>query len=249
MKSGIFRIIPVLLMLAYAVPAFSQAPAAAAPVKPISGSFGAGLAITGGNTDTKNFNLTFDFTRDPKTRNVFKANALYLRSDANNLTTSDRFMFSLRDEYALSKKAFVYGAWSYMRDPFKAISYLINPQGGFGYKLVEMDHHTFTVSGGAGGVWEKNPGFDVRSSGTVNFGQGYVYKLSDATTFTQGFTALWKTSDFEDAWYHFGVALATSITKRIQVKVEFIDDYKNVTPNPLIKNNDTAFLTSFLFKF
>ena len=34
-----------------------------------------------------------------------------------------------------------------------------------------------------------------------------------------------------------------------RVKVEFIDDYKNVTPRPTVKNNDTAFLTSFLFKF
>jgi putative salt-induced outer membrane protein YdiY len=249
MKTNLLGTILTACLLIYANPAFAQAPAGAAPPKIYAGSFGAGLAITGGNTDTKNFNMTFELTRDAKTKNVLKANALYIRSNANKATTADRFALGFRDEYNLSKKAFVYGAISYMRDPFKEISYLINPQGGFGYKLVATDKNTFTVNGGAGGVWEKNTGLDVHSSGTLNAGQSYAYKLSDTTAVTQVFTALWKTSDLNDALYHFGIALVTSITKRIQVKVEFLDDYKNVTPRPAIKNNDTAFLTSFLFKF
>jgi putative salt-induced outer membrane protein YdiY len=249
MKANLLGTISAICLLAYAIPAFAQAPAGAAPPQTYTGSFGAGLAITGGNTDTVNFNLTFDLTRDPKKKNVFKANALYLRSDANNETTADRLLFGFRDEYSLSKKVFVYGAIAYLRDPFKEISYMINPQGGFGYKLVATDKHTFSLNGGAGGVWEKDTGLDVQGSGTLNAGQSYAYKLSDATSLTQVFGALWKTSDFNDAFYHFGIALVTSITKKIQVKVEFMDDYKNVTPRPAIKNNDTAFITSFLYKF
>lgn len=249
MKRGRWCALALLSMLVFAIPAAAQAPAAAAPPKIYTGSFGAGLAITGGNTDTRNFNLTFELTRDAKTKNVFKSNALYIRSNANKEATADRLALGFRDEYSLSKRTLMYGALSYMRDPFKEISYLLNPQGGFGYKILATDKNTFIVSGGAGGVWEKNPGTDVHASGTINAGQSYVYKLSDATSITEGFNALWKTSDFEDALYHFGIALATSITKRIQVKVEFIDDYKNVTPAPTVKNNDTAFLTSFLFKF
>jgi putative salt-induced outer membrane protein YdiY len=238
-----------LCLVVVAVPAVAQGPAAAAPPKIYSGSFGAGLAITGGNTDTKNFNLTFDLTRDAKTKNVIKANALYIRSNASGVTTGDHLALGFRDEYSLSKRAFVYGALPYVRDPFKQISYLINPQGGFGYKLVTTDKNTFTLSGGFGAVWEKDIGIDLKTSGTVNAGQSYSYKLSDKTSISQVFTALWKTSDFNDAFYHTGIALVTSITKRIQLKVEFLDDYKNVTPNSAVKNNDTAFITSFLFKF
>ncbi len=238
-----------LCLVTPAIPAVAQAQATTAPPKVYTGSLGAGLAITGGNTATKNFNLTFDLTRDAKTKNVIKANALYLRSNANSVTTADRLTLGIRDEYSLSKRAIVYAALPYVRDPFKQISYLINPQGGFGYKLLTTDKHTFTLSGGLGAVWEKDLGIDVKTSGTINAGQSYSYKLSDTTSISQVFTALWKTSDFSDAFYHTGIALVTSITKRIQVRVEFLDDYKNITPNPSVKSNDTAFITSFLFKF
>jgi len=49
------------------------------PPKPWNSSLGAGLALTSGNTDTKNYNLSFATKYDPKTKFVFKADALYLR--------------------------------------------------------------------------------------------------------------------------------------------------------------------------
>lgn len=70
----------VVISLLWSIPAPAQAPAPPPPV--YSGSFGGGLALTGGNTDTKNFNLAFAFARDPKTRNVFKVNALSSLSTA-----------------------------------------------------------------------------------------------------------------------------------------------------------------------
>ncbi len=234
-------------LLVPAISAFAQAPAA--PPKVYTGSFGAGLAVTGGNTDTVNFNLTFDLVRDPKTNNVIKANAFYLRSSAQSVKTADQLSLGFRDDYSFSKRFYVYGALPYLRDPFKNISYLLNPQGGLGVKLLATDRNTFTVSGGAGGVWEKDTGLDVKSSGTVNAGQSYLFKLSDTTSINQVFTGLWKTSDFNDSLYHFGIAMVTSVTKKVQVKIEFRDDYKNITPSPDIKSNDTALITSFLFKF
>ena len=249
MKNILLCTLIALCLQALMIPVAAQAQAPAAPPKIYTGSFGAGLAVTGGNTDTVNFNLTFDLIRDPKTKNVIKANALYLRSNANHETTADRLTLGFRDDYSLTKKAFVYGAVAYIRDPFRDISYLINPQAGLGYKLYATDKHTLTVNGGAGGVWEKDTGLDVQSSGTLNAGQSYAFKLSETTALTQTLTGLWKTSDFSDALYHAGVALVTSLAKRAQLKVEFLDDYRSVTPRPTIKKNDTAFIVSFLFKF
>ena len=105
------------------------------------------------------------------------------------------------------------------------------------------------MSGGAGVAWEKNPDIDVRTSGTLNAGQGFTFKLSEIASLNQNITALWKTNDFDDALYHFGIALVTAITKKAQLKVEFMNDFKNVTPSPSIKSNDTAFITSLLYKF
>ncbi len=233
-----------LLMLPSAIKA--QTPATP---KVYSGNFGAGLSLTGGNTDTLNFNISGELTRDPKKRNVIKINGLYFRADTDDVKTADRLTLAFRDEYALSQKAFVYGAFGYLRDPFKAISYVLNPQGGLGYKPLTGDRVELTLSGGAGAVWEKNPGIDVQTSGTLNAGQSFVLKLSETAKFTEGVSAFWKTSDFNDYLVHFNVAIVTTIIKAAEMKVQFIDDFKNVTPSPAIKKNDTAFLIAFLYKF
>ena len=41
------------------------------PAKDWTGNFGADVALTDGNTDTQNFNLSFGIVHDPKTKNVF----------------------------------------------------------------------------------------------------------------------------------------------------------------------------------
>ena len=218
------------------------------PPKNLTGNIGAGFSLTSGNTDTTNFNVSGELTYDPKTKNVIKFVGLYLRSDSNNEKTADRLTLGIRDEYSLTKRVFLYGSMAYLRDPFKEIDYLLNPQGGIGFKPILTERTELTLNGGAGAVWEKNPDVDVQSSGTINAGENFKFKLSENSNITQGFYALWKTSDFSDALYHFNIALVTSIASRFEVKIEFIDDYKNVTPNPDIKKNDTAFLVSFLYK-
>ncbi len=231
------------------LPAASRAQAAKAPNQVYTGNIGAGFSLTGGNTDTTNFNLTGELTRDPKKKNVIKLSGLYLRSDADNLKTADRLTLGFRDEYTVSPRFLAYGAFGYLRDPFKEISYLMNPQGGIGFKPILTENADLTLSAGAGAVWEKNPGIDVHTSGTVNAGESFDYKLSDRARITQKLNALWKTEDFDDAFYRFEVSLVTSIISKSEVKISFVDDFKNVTPNPTIKKNDTAFLVSFLYKF
>ena len=219
------------------------------PPKPLTGNFGAGLSVTGGNTDTQSFNLSFEATHDPKTKNVWKANGLYLRSNSNDATIADMLRLGFRDDYMLTERVSVYGAVGYLRDPFKSIDYLLNPQGGIGVKVYTSDQVTFSLSGGAGGVWEKNEGLDVRSSGTLNAGESFSFKLSDTAKLVQNLTAMWKTKEFADALYHFDIALITTIAKKFDLKIEFMDDYKNRTPFPHIKKNDTALIISLLYKF
>src|SRR5258705_11095099 len=61
------------------------------PPPPVwKGALGGGLALTGGNTDTKSYNLDFAVVRDPKKKDVFKADGFYLRSDTAGEATVDR---------------------------------------------------------------------------------------------------------------------------------------------------------------
>ena len=79
--------------------------------------------------------------------------------------------FQAREEYKLSDRAYVNGQGQYLRDPFKAIDYLFATTGGLGYKLADNDTTKFSVDGGAGVTWEKNPGIDTRTYGAIIAGE------------------------------------------------------------------------------
>jgi len=214
-----------------------------------TGNIGGGFAKTGGNTRTNNLNLTAALTRDPKTRNVIKGTASYLRGDQNDLLNLDRTAFNFRDEYSLSSRAFVFGQMDYLRDKFKEIIFLWVPSAGVGYKLVNRDRTLLTVDGAAGGLIEKNPGRSSTKTGALTTGQRFQHKLSSTATFTQSLATIWKTNDFGDSLTNFSVGATTTLVGNLELKLEFIDSYKNKPANPLLKKNDTAFVTAFVVKY
>ncbi len=244
------KVCPVLFVLAAAAGAAAQTPAPpAAPPPPLTGSIGAGLAVTSGNTDTSTFNLTFNATYDPKTRNVVKAEGLFLHGASNGVTNVDRTALLGSDQYKLTERAFVFGQLQFLHDRFKDISYLIAPSAGLGYKLVDTAVTTLSADAGAGGVWEKDTGLDVKTSGAVIANQKLTHKISASATLTEAVSALWTTSDFADALYTFGGGLALGVTTRLQFKFELLDTYKNKPPSPTIKKNDIATILALVYKF
>jgi putative salt-induced outer membrane protein len=250
-------VVRILLSLA-ALPAVAQEtppPPETCPCPPPSpppphwtGSIGAGLALTSGNSDTKSYNLSFGAVHDPKARNVFKAEALYLRSDTGGEATVNRTTARLRDEYSFGKRAFVFGEVGYLRDEFKQLSYLIAPVAGAGYKVVDQEKLVLALDGGLGGQFEKYFDNDSTSSGAVKAGESLVWKISGSSSFTQGFTGLWKMDDFGDSTYHVGAGITTSIASRLELKLSYAYDYKSRPPQPTIKKGDSSFLAAVVFK-
>ena len=243
------------IYLAAAMPSLAQQPPPCpcppppAPPPPVwTGSASVGLGLTSGNSDTRNFNFAFDIMRDPKTKTVFKAGALYLWSSEDGDDTANRLAFQVREEYKLTDRAYVFGQGQYLRDPFKAIDYLFAPTAGLGYKLVDNDTTKFSVDGGGGVTWEKNPGIDTRTYGAITAGEDFAHKLSPTATVTEGFHALWKADDFGDALYTFGAGLVATVTTKTAVKVDVLDTVKTKPPAG-IKENDIALIVSLAYKF
>lgn len=239
------------LSLAVATTASAQTPAPPPPEppRPWAGSIAAGIALTGGNTQTTTTNFAFDVLSDKTKRNVFKAEGLNLRSSQDGTSIVDRTNLAFRDEYGLSARTYAFGQFQYLRDVFKSIDYLMAPTAGLGYKLINSASTSLSADSSLGAVVEKNPGRERATSGAVTLGEKLNHKLSASATITQSFAALWKTKDFDDSLYVFGVGLASSLTPRTQIKVEFLDTYKNKPPSILVKKNDTALITSLVFKF
>lgn len=229
----------------WGAPASAQAPA---EPKTFTLAASAGLALTAGNTDTSTVNAAYDLVIDPQTRNIVKSDALFIRGKNEGELNTSRLGINVRDEFKVRDGFFVFGQNQYLRDEFKDIDYLLAPVGGIGMKFFDTMQTKLTLDVGVGGVWEKNPGFEVRSSGAVTAGEKLSQTLTATTTLTQSVTALWKMKEWDDSLYTFGVGVAAAISARTQLKVEMLDTYKNLPPLPAIKKNDVALLMALVYK-
>jgi putative salt-induced outer membrane protein YdiY len=223
--------------------------AADPPPKPWVSSIGAGLALTSGNTDTKNYNLSFSTKYDPKTRYVFKADALYLRGESNGATQVDKAAADVRGEYSISDRTFAFAEMTYLRDPFKDVNYFIAPLAGAGYRIIKSDTRNLTVDGALGAEMESNGGGGKSSGGAAKAGENFDWALSPTSKLTQKLTAIWKTSDFGDAFYHFDAGLTTTVATRAELKLAYVYDYKTKPTAAGVKKGDSAIFAALLFKF
>jgi putative salt-induced outer membrane protein YdiY len=211
-------------------------------------SVGAGLTHTGGNSDTGSYNATANALYDPPGKNAVRAEVLYLRASESDEAIVDRTLAVLRDEYTMSGRLFAFGEVGYQSDRFKEVDYLIAPLVGVGYKVIERPAALFSVDAGVGGALEKLEGRESNSDFAVKAGERAEWKMSPTASFFQKGAALWKARDFGDAYYRFEAGVAAALTKRLELKVTFADDYKTRPARPELVKNDTSFILSLLFK-
>lgn len=217
--------------------------------RPWASSIGAGVAMTSGNTNTRNTNFSFTTKYDPKERLLFKAEALFLRGSANGETQVDKATANARAELTISDRTFAFTEVSYLRDPFKEIDYSIAPLAGGGYRLLMGDIRSLTVDAAAGMQIEREDGVGRSTSGAVKAGENFEWKLSEATRVTQRLSAIWQTDDFGDALYHFDAGLVTTLVSRLELKIAWNYDYKAKPASAGVKKGDSAFFAALLFKF
>lgn len=235
-----------------AQPALAQTLAAPAPPPPPpgwTGSIGAGMALTSGNTDTSTVNVGYDVLRDYGTDFVFKSTGLYLRGSSAGTSNVDRSGADARLEYKLSPRLAAFALATYARDSFKAIDYLLAPTGGLSYKVVATERTEWTTDGSVGLVFEKNTDRDLNTDGALIAGEKLTHKFSDTTKFLHAASALWKMGDFDDAFYTIQAGIVTAVAAHLDLKVEFLESYKNRPSNRLLKKSDQSIVLSVVYKY
>jgi putative salt-induced outer membrane protein YdiY len=212
-----------------------------------TGSVGAGLALAGGNSDSRSFNASAALKYDPQRSNVFRAEALYLRTDQEGVTGLDRTWALARDEYKVAQHFYAFGELTYSRDRFKDLDYLWAPTAGVGYRVVDSPSLLLAVDSGAGGFIEKLTG----ASGTADFAlrasQRLEWKASPRLRLFEQASGLWKTGDFGDAYYRIVLGGAVSLSRRLELSATLTNDQKTRPPAGLGKS-DTSFVSAVVFK-
>jgi putative salt-induced outer membrane protein YdiY len=214
-----------------------------------TGSFGAGLALTQGNSDTSTLNISYDVSRDTGSAVRFRSAGVYLRGESDGARTSNRLALDGRVDRRLNEPTSLFGQVQHLSDEFKQIDYLVSLTAGVSQQLARTARTELAVDASAGVVLEKNPGTDVKTDGAVTAGENVTYRLTPTAEITQRSTALWKTNDFDDSLFIFGLALATKVTAQTQLKAELLDTYKNKPPTVEVGKNDVAVLLSFVYRY
>jgi putative salt-induced outer membrane protein YdiY len=237
-----------LLAPAASAPAQDTCPCPKEPEPGWRANIGFGLAYTTGNTETQNLNLSFDAVHDPKTKNVFKADGLWIRDETDGELSADRSSFTVRDEYTFSGRTFAFAELGYQQDAFKDLDHLWTPGAGIGHHLVDSDRLRLTVDGSVGGAFEKLFEQDSTSDGTFKVGQSLRWQISGNARLTQSAWGLWKFTETSDSYYHLDVSLSSSVTGWIEIKLSLVDDYKNKPASPELEKNDLALLANLVLK-
>ena len=209
---------------------------------------GFGLAYTTGNTDTQNVNLSFDVTHDPKTKNVFKTDGLWIRNKTDGELSADRAALDVRDEYTFSGRTFAFVELAYQKDAFKELDYLWTPLVGIGHNILDSDKLLLTVDGAVGGAFEKLLDQDATTAGTFKMGQSLGWQVSGNARLTQSAWGLWKFEDLSDSYYHFDLSISSSVTGWMDLQLSLVDDYKNKPATPDLEKNDLAVLANLVLK-
>lgn len=212
-------------------------------------SIGAGIATTSGNTNTQNYNASFATKYDPKTRFVFKADALLLRGSAEGATQVDKSAASARGELTVSERTFAFTEVTYLRDPFKDIRYSVAPVAGAGYRVLADERRTLTVDVAAGVQVASEPGEGRTTSSAIKAGESFEWKFSPTGALTQKVTGLWHAEEPADALYHFDAGVTTTLASRLELKVAWIYDYKTRPVTPGVEKGDSALFAALLVKF
>ncbi|MBM3907105.1 MAG: DUF481 domain-containing protein [Gemmatimonadetes bacterium] len=220
------------------------------PAAPIwSGSLGAGLASTTGNTDTQHWNVSFKANRKPTTGLAFAAEGLMIRGSKDGKLSADNSLLRSRLDLKYADKAYVFAQAQYLRNPFKSIDYFWANTAGMGYRFFDSSAGTFSVDLSGGASWEKNVGKPVRTHSAIAFGEKYAKALSKTATFTHAFSGNVVADDVGNGLYTTSVGVAAAVTNRTQVKVEALDTYRTTPPSAAINKRDLSTVVSFVYKF
>ena len=86
-----------------------------------AGSFGAGLAVTSGNSNTSNWNVSFKAKREPATGLILSADGLLIRGTKDGELSTDKSLLNSRSELRFANKSYVFVQTAYLRDTFGAL--------------------------------------------------------------------------------------------------------------------------------
>lgn len=208
-----------------------------------------GLAIARGNSETTNLALGFDALRKTSSDAwVVNAASIYSSDEKLSAATANSFQGLIRYDHNLTKRLFVYGAFTGGYDQLQNLDYRLMPGGGLGFHAIATEKTTLDLLAGLGYTRESYSTGLTRNLFTATLGDEFAYKLGPRTSIMQNLYYLPALNDTSIYRITGNFGIATKLNGWMTANLLFNDRY-NSQPVLGNKKNDVLFTTGLGFTF
>jgi putative salt-induced outer membrane protein len=231
------------------------------------GGIGLGAVVTGGNTETTTVNSYFNITRDlTDWRHSLASTALYTADDER--TTAEKYFLSLKSDYKINDKSYVFANVSYDDDRFSGFDFQATASLGYGRVLIDSDHMDLKVEvgpgyrvsrqyiyltnpdgsnqlGANGRPIKANPGAETNREAIARLAENFNWQLSDNAKLIQELTI---ETGSDNTVTRGLIALETNVIGSIAVRLSYAIKY-NETVASGAEHMDTETGVSLAYNF
>jgi putative salt-induced outer membrane protein len=206
---------------------------------------------TSGNTDTTSIGGAAEVNYNPKPF-LFTLKGAYLYSQTDGVVTAESSAASMRGNYDITERFYVFAGAGYLRNTFSGIDALWSIDGGAGYKLFDGPTQFLKAEGGVGWTNEKdiitiNPlpplpsvtTFVTRSYANVRAALNYKWQFTKTAYFTNDFTYLLDLDNTKNYFITDKAAITAEISKVFGLQASWTLLWRN-QPVPGFGHTDTA---------
>jgi putative salt-induced outer membrane protein YdiY len=146
-----------------------------------------------------------------------------------------------------SERAYGYIRLDGLHDAVADVEYRLTLSPGVGYYFIKNERTTLSGEVGPGFVYEKQ-GNDTKGYITLRLAERFEHKLNDRVRIWQSLEFLPQVDNFDNFILNSEAGIATSITKKLSLRVFAQDTYDN-EPAPGRDKNDLKLVTGVEYKF
>jgi putative salt-induced outer membrane protein len=215
---------------------------------PWTGNVEAGLQIREGNTETLDLYGKVEALRKIELREL-SLKASYDYAERDDDTEMNRAFAEATYRRYRSPKAYIFGTVNVEHDEIEELDFRLNAAVGPGYKWIDTEDTKLIGEAGFGVTAEWYDGEDQHTEAIVLLHGLWTQKVFDASIFSQELTVYPSISDFGSFRLVSTTALATPLSKSLDLRVSLVNEYDNDPEVSGVEKNDMTFRTTLVYRF
>ena len=204
-----------------------------------------GFVQTGGNTDTSSLNLKGKGIYDGEEWRT-TAEAAALQSKDTGTTTSEKYTFSVQEDWKLMESGYLFVRFGYEQDKFGGYNSRMNETVGYGFDILKEADMTWNAEIGGGARQSEDTAGVKTSDSIVRASTVFNWKISDTTAFSQ--TLSTEGSSKGGYTTKSETALTNQVAGNLSSKVSYSVTNNSKAPTGK-KASDTIFAASLVYSY